>query len=447
MSDYRDKSNDNNADWHDSELSALYQKTSKEEPSQQLDQQILDDASKEAEKPLQKQVENNIKPFAPFSKHWGIPMSMAAILVLSVSVILTIDRETPEMISKEPAPLLVDELKIVTKDETPEQKLSTPGITPIETTTEDAAAAPDRPQRQLVKKDRGNVQNGAVAESDESLGLSTGFTSDLANDSARETQSSLRPAESDSQFKPQATRKKSEIEPIQRERRKDTQTGARLKKALPKTKQAKSNKQEVTDASNVSKTQHDKVSIDPVTKKTPAKAKPGAPKPAMQAAPSSMGIVADVASAPPLAEAEAVQELTHAPQAADSVSSPQESASESSPSGTFSRAPSANFSQSSKQKRLEKQRNTTGKQCLSLSQADCLASDTCILELDKADKTYVCRAASNHCELNFIQALADKKSCETKPNCTFTAAQCYCPPGVLCVCGGGPPASCSLQSN
>jgi hypothetical protein len=80
--------------------------------------------------------------------------------------------------------------------------------------------------------------------------------------------------------------------------------------------------------------------------------------------------------------------------------------------------------------------------CGSLSQKDCLNSSKCLLNQDKK-KTYVCRAAKGACEIGFVQLGREpKKSCEGKDFCKFTAASCFCPEGVQCVCGGGKPASC-----
>lgn len=80
--------------------------------------------------------------------------------------------------------------------------------------------------------------------------------------------------------------------------------------------------------------------------------------------------------------------------------------------------------------------------CAEFSQKDCLNSNRCLLDQDK-DKKYFCRAAKGACEIGFVQLGREpKKSCEGKEFCQFTAASCFCPEGVQCVCGGGKPAAC-----
>jgi hypothetical protein len=83
--------------------------------------------------------------------------------------------------------------------------------------------------------------------------------------------------------------------------------------------------------------------------------------------------------------------------------------------------------------------------CADFSQKDCLNSSKCLLDQDKTQK-YVCRSAKGACEIGFVQLGRElKKSCEGKKFCKFTAASCFCPEGVQCVCGGGKPAVCKTK--
>ena len=83
--------------------------------------------------------------------------------------------------------------------------------------------------------------------------------------------------------------------------------------------------------------------------------------------------------------------------------------------------------------------------CADFSQKDCLNSSKCLLDQDK-NKKYVCRTAKGACEIGFVQLGREpKKLCEGKKFCQFTAASCFCPQGVQCVCGGGKPAACKTQ--
>lgn len=85
--------------------------------------------------------------------------------------------------------------------------------------------------------------------------------------------------------------------------------------------------------------------------------------------------------------------------------------------------------------------------CNALSEVQCLKSSECVLErAQKQPLQYACRAAANDCERG--SRPVSKKECESKPNCIYQPANCYCPPEtddgqkVLCSCGGGTPAIC-----
>jgi len=78
--------------------------------------------------------------------------------------------------------------------------------------------------------------------------------------------------------------------------------------------------------------------------------------------------------------------------------------------------------------------------CESLPILDCLESLQCTLTTK--DTGYVCRKADNHCEQDFSQKTGTAEQCTAKPNCQFIPGKCFCPPDVICVCGGGPPRMC-----
>lgn len=84
--------------------------------------------------------------------------------------------------------------------------------------------------------------------------------------------------------------------------------------------------------------------------------------------------------------------------------------------------------------------------CQQLSEKPCLESAACTLNLNKTSKTYQCLPAKDHCELMFRQSEGLEETCESKQGCEFIPAQCYCPPGALCVCGGGEPPQCKSNN-
>ncbi len=85
--------------------------------------------------------------------------------------------------------------------------------------------------------------------------------------------------------------------------------------------------------------------------------------------------------------------------------------------------------------------------CDQFSELQCISSAACTLELisDSVGK-YRCRTAENYCEEGFIQRTDRLAECELKSGCFFQGQRCYCPPDVLCRCGGGAPAMCLLRS-
>lgn len=79
-----------------------------------------------------------------------------------------------------------------------------------------------------------------------------------------------------------------------------------------------------------------------------------------------------------------------------------------------------------------------------LSETRCLDSADHTLELQRSTfSEYRCRKAANHCEQGFVQSLHGQDACEAKPGCAYQPGECYCPPDVVCVCGGGPVSQCA----
>lgn len=74
----------------DDELSELYRAASREEPPSHLDRAILDQARRQQ------------TPRRSFSQ-WSVPLSMAAVVLLSVSIVSVIQREVPESLTQSPA--------------------------------------------------------------------------------------------------------------------------------------------------------------------------------------------------------------------------------------------------------------------------------------------------------------------------------------------------------
>jgi len=89
-----------------------------------------------------------------------------------------------------------------------------------------------------------------------------------------------------------------------------------------------------------------------------------------------------------------------------------------------------------------------GAACSAASELECINSTACKLEQTTPHGPYVCRASRGRCEASFRQAGDDdiRKLCEATAGCEFKPGSCFCPPNVVCVCGGGPPAQCVERS-
>jgi hypothetical protein len=72
----------------------------------------------------------------------------------------------------------------------------------------------------------------------------------------------------------------------------------------------------------------------------------------------------------------------------------------------------------------------------------CDLARRCIVFQEAEGGEYVCRAPANHCEAAFIDRGCSQQACEAEAGCVFDPGRCFCPSGVQCVCGGGPPPGC-----
>lgn len=82
--------------------------------------------------------------------------------------------------------------------------------------------------------------------------------------------------------------------------------------------------------------------------------------------------------------------------------------------------------------------------CSELGEKACNIAGNCVLEQSE-DKTYRCRSPQNECEENWNKQRSPKESCEATAGCVFVPASCYCPPDVVCICGGGNPPACKKK--
>ena len=86
-----------------------------------------------------------------------------------------------------------------------------------------------------------------------------------------------------------------------------------------------------------------------------------------------------------------------------------------------------------------------GKICAQLTEQECFSSAACTLTRNEMAPDYQCRLAKDHCELLFRQSEGTRESCESRTECVYVPANCYCPPDATCQCSGGEPAQCQRR--
>ncbi|WP_455203440.1 hypothetical protein [Kaarinaea lacus] len=377
MNDRIDKPD--NDEW-DKNLSQLYQQASQEQPAAHVDAAILAAARRE--------VQRKPKAFSPFTNHWMLSASIAAVVVLSVSVVTVINKQSHE--------------KLPFAEDTVNEKLSE--STPSQEPQESLALAP------LPRKQDRSVATTAPQKKKGVIGSSTELRTPAA---AVDESEPLRLADS-----------------------------ASKKSAKPRPAEPSPQSPDTADAPQNQQTQpqgtEDRLAFAPAETKPEPKPKtaasevaatPTAPPPTSANVSESSTIATAESQSAPVRESSSQQAQTVvAESAAASIAEetpPSQNVSEA--AGLFSSAQSLSMSFG----------------CNAMNQQQCLQSPQCILErLEEEAPPYHCRQAQNECEFGFLQYTPQRQSCEAKPNCKFVAANCYCPPGDDCQCQGGTPAQC-----
>jgi hypothetical protein len=77
--------------------------------------------------------------------------------------------------------------------------------------------------------------------------------------------------------------------------------------------------------------------------------------------------------------------------------------------------------------------------CTKLKQLECMTERKCVRV------RFSCEATTDPCEIAWQELHGTQASCEAMTNCRFIPREpCYCPPNVVCKCGGGAPDRCRL---
>jgi hypothetical protein len=81
--------------------------------------------------------------------------------------------------------------------------------------------------------------------------------------------------------------------------------------------------------------------------------------------------------------------------------------------------------------------------CDGLARDKCRDTAGCFLDYSGQPDGYSCRAAKNDCER--ATSSGGMSTCQAMSSCTWEPGSCYCPEGMLCFCGGGPPPTCRAK--
>jgi hypothetical protein len=384
----------------DKEISALYRDASQEQPPAHLDDAILAAAKRE--------VRAGPKPLSPFSTKWTLPFSLAAVIVLSVSVVTLVQKESPneiasgiasikeaddetlyfkeqEITEKAPKEEKQTEKKIAKlKMKAERSEVETEQISPSARAMPPAPAEQPAPPQRLAKSPAPKPK------------LSSGLQADVARSDISAPASAEQPVTRGTAKSPEETlladqETKSEVKRPRKPATEETLVAA--------TDSADNEPGETSASSSTPKEESRKASSGQALGFTKRKAQPQT-HPEMAAA------------AQPSAAPETETPLSIMPQAVISASEP-----------------------------------TSAPSCSSLSARDCLQSSHCTYELkaesDKTDKRYVCRDTAGQCEQNFRQLTGTKQSCESKPGCRYMPGHCECSEGMPCDCQNKNPPQCS----
>ena len=387
------------SDSFDKEISALYRAASQDLPPAHLDDAILAAAKREAQaKP---------KSISPFSGKWTLPFSLAAAIVLSVSVVTLMEKESPtsgdnNMRISSPA----------------QEKLPQPAIVQDELITKQKP--PTEPQRELTAKslkkaspqDEPVIHETLALTPEKSLQPSAAQTEEKTAVSAGLAKPSTPLPSSDAATADQTT-------PI-----------SRINKALKSTVTTQAPKAS-------SSTTPTEVSASVNTKEPPLQIKAEAEQPVSIMASKEEEEPESSEQLPDLTTNQ--NQLQTFARSASKPSSPAETdVSESERIGASAL--------------MSSNKQVTSQSCQGLTARQCLQAPYCTyVRLDSHEigkQQYQCRQAANRCEQGFIQfnALAavdaGKSSCESNPGCRFIPGACQCPDGEACDCLGKNPPRC-----
>lgn len=409
---------ENDSDDIEKIISDLYSDVSQEKPSSALDEKILSEARKELQETSSDTVQNfHTKGSGPFSGRWTVPVSLAAVIILSVTVVVTIEKERPYQLTSPP-----DEPVMADNDSKPDHSLA---VEPM--------------LKGMVEKEEAINQKAAKKKSKDPL-----VEESIKEQEVLALMQQVKPEQQQLAKKSAPT---SENKPQVFDRQQDA-ISAQDKAARENIGSAGSGAASGSSASEPGMASAPTAAKQAMNVEEPAKmqAKRSAASEETAAEPGEFTTFATMAKPKPdeksdesrlstltkRSDASDVDEPVLAEEKQQTIRSVKPESAAESPAKAF-------IAQSRENEIAESASQSV---CASLSITDCLNSVECILESGSAGTDYQCRTAKNQCELGFSQVNDTRETCELKKGCQYKAADCFCPPSVECICGGGSPASC-----
>ena len=498
---------DHDQDTDDKYLSDIYASLKQEQPSSEQDEKILAAARKEVVTDNAVVTKSNSslipkKAAGPFSGRWAVPVSLAAVIVLSVTLVVMIERERPYSLTGMPEPARMEQktqplelAKPVEKSQSAQAaakesmqssdeesakarlKMSQESERSLLQRAAPLSAAPARPRADAGDSEKSAsgisarpVQKSAPAPQQKAkpkqvpveeladVDVARKITTDSSISAKREAPAVSAPAAN--------TKKQPETQPSVAEFNDDAATSGSGETAVqtqvaPATTQGQVASAATTAEDDAGTSEEAQTETQPIVARSVSEAAPSEPE-------KPKALAATAASTVPQKQAQDVTVESKA-EAAEELSEDQETAlaqqpqqerpmSEGEPAAPVSiaiaktneeQAPAREAPSSSpvvSPSGVLAKNDGLESQCRQMGQQACLISPSCMLQQQAGDKSYQCRAAANACETNFSQSLNGKDDCEKRPECRYVPADCYCAPGQDCPCTGGAPAMCVPKS-
>lgn len=500
---------DHDQDTDDKYLSEIYASLKQEQPSSEQDEKILAAARKEVvtDNAVVTKGDSSLIPkkaAGPFSGRWAVPVSLAAVIVLSVTLVVMIERERPYSLTSMPEPASTEQktrplelaqsaekrqsAKIATKEsaqsvdeQSAEARLkkshelelsSLPQAAPPS-----ASLSPARPRADVSDSEKsapgvsaGSGQESApvplqkgkpkqvpekeLADADVARNITTDSSVSVKREApavsapAADTTKQPETQPSVAEFKDEATTS-------------DSEEASVLTAVAPLAAQDQVASAATTAEDEASTSEEAQTETPPIVARSVSEAAPSESEKSIALAASAASTVPQKQAPDVTVEsmAEAAEELGEDQRSALALQSPQERLMpEGEPAAAASMAiaktkeeqvpamDAESISAAASPSGVLAKNDRLNSQCRQMGQQACLISPSCMLQQQAGDKSYQCRAAANACETNFSQSLNGKDDCERRPECRYVPADCYCAPGQDCPCTGGAPAMCIPKS-